>query len=249
MTRAFGRSLCISMNHASIPGCGENQNSPAVQTPIEETFTESGDDLGSRVHSGGGIRPPKNTGNPEKRDDVTARWKKELRVTTAERETLGQCKQCGACCAFISIPPFKKDELDRLPENILQVVDWYTQNHRGRPTSPAPCYFYDMTNRRCLIHEHKPQTCRDFEPGGPACRRERSDLLPILEHYYNATRQWARNYARVVDLNGRIQEMGEFSFGDEIVEGILKDGPRASSTGCQRHRDRRPIRVGPRQRP
>jgi Fe-S-cluster containining protein len=180
---------------------------------------------------------------------VSAKWKKDLRVTTAEREDLGQCKQCGACCAFISIPPFKEDELDRLPANILQVVEWYTQNHRVRPTSPVPCYFYDMTSRRCLIQEHKPQMCKDFEPGGPACRKERSNLLPALERYYNATKQWAQHNARFVEMEGRIQQMAEFCTDDEVVESTLADRPGVSPAGRERGRDFRPVRVGPRQRP
>jgi Fe-S-cluster containining protein len=179
---------------------------------------------------------------------VTAKWKKELRVTApAERETLGQCKQCGACCAFISIPPFKEDELDRLPQDILRVVEWYTQNHRVRPSSPAPCYFYDMTSRRCLIHEHKPQTCRDFEPGGPGCRKERVNLLPALEQYHNATRRWSQHYARFVNLEGRIQEMGEFCMDDD-VEGIPMDGPSVTPPIRGKSCDRHPVRIGPRQR-
>jgi Fe-S-cluster containining protein len=181
----------------------------------------SGDDRNIHVRLCGPSGPWETAWDRKKRDEVSAKWKKELRVTTAEKENLGQCKQCGACCAFISIPPFREDELDCLPEDILRVVTWYTQNHRVRPKAPAPCYFYDMTTRRCLIHEHKPQTCRDFEPGGPACRKERSDLLPALNQYYNATKEWAKHYTRIVELEGRIQEMGEFCFDDEVVEGML----------------------------
>ena len=153
---------------------------------------------------------------------MTAKWKKELRLADPARENPGQCRQCGACCAFISIPPFRADELDRLPVEIQHVIDWYTQNHRGRPQSPAPCYFFDMTHHRCLIHEHKPQTCRDFQPGGLACQMQRSDLLGPLNAYANATRQWARHYTRVVEPGGRIQEMGEFRLDDDLVEDMLK---------------------------
>ena len=153
---------------------------------------------------------------------MSAKWKKELHPAPAEAETAGQCQRCGTCCAFISIPPFREDELDRLPPGILQVVDWYTQNDRARPESPVPCYFFDMKARVCLIHEHKPQTCRDFEPGGPACRKQRSDLLAVLNSYHIATKQWARHYTRIVVPGGRIQEMAEFSVDDEIMEGLLR---------------------------
>jgi len=153
---------------------------------------------------------------------MSATWKKRLRLA-APAETPGQCKRCGVCCAFISIPPFREDELDRLPADIRQVVEWYTRNNRPRPKSPVPCYFFDMTNRICLIHEHKPQACREFEPGGAACRKQRRDLLGALNSYYNATRQWTQHYSRVVFPGGRIQEMGEFSFDDEVVEGLLRD--------------------------
>jgi len=159
----------------------------------------------------------------QRRDKVSAKWKKDLRPVTAENEGPGQCRRCGTCCAFISIPPFREDELDRLPPDIQQVVDWHTQNHPNRPNSPVPCYFYDMASRSCLIHEHKPQTCRDFEPGGQACRKVRSDLLGPLNAYYNATRQWTLHYTRIVAPGGRIQEIGEFSLDDEVVEGLLRD--------------------------
>jgi Fe-S-cluster containining protein len=154
---------------------------------------------------------------------MSAKWKKELCSAPAEKEEPGGCKRCGTCCAFISIPPFREDELDRLPLGIQQVVDWYTRHDHDRPQSPVPCYFYDMTERTCLIHAHKPQMCRDFEPGGPACRKERSDLLGVLNSYYNATTQWAKHYTRIVAPGGRIQEMAEFSREDEVLEGLLRD--------------------------
>ena len=161
----------------------------------------------------------------EKGPSMSVKWKKRLRSATRE-EAPGQCKRCGVCCAFISIPPFREDELDRLPPDIQQMVDWYTRNDRRRPESPVPCYFYDMTHRACLIQEHKPQTCRDFQPGGPACRKQRSDLLGVLNSYYHATRQWSHHYTRLVSPGGRIQEMGEFCFDDEVVEGLLQEGTR-----------------------
>ena len=163
-------------------------------------------------------------GDGKTRNRVSAKWKKQLGVATASPETVDQCRQCGTCCAFISIPPFKEDELDRLPPEILQVVDWYTRHNAARPKSPVPCYFFDMTNRICLIHEHKPQACRDFEPGSPGCRSERRHLLGVLNKFYEATEQWARHFTRVVLPGGRIQEMGEFSLDDdETMEHLLKD--------------------------
>jgi len=148
---------------------------------------------------------------------MSARWKKGLRAAPSPQEKAGQCRQCGTCCAFISIPPFRENELDGLPADIQQVIDWHTRNDHARPQSPVPCYFYNITDRACLIHEHKPQTCRDFEPGGPACRRQRSDLLAVLNNYYNATAQWAKHYTRVVVPGGRIQEMAEFGLEDQIL--------------------------------
>lgn len=153
---------------------------------------------------------------------MSAKWRKGLRLVMAEKESLGQCLRCGSCCAFISIPPFREDELDQLPAEIQQVVDWYTQHDPARPKSPVPCYFYDMTKRTCLIHEHKPHMCREFEPDGPACRKVRSDLRGPLNAYYNATKHWARHYTRIVGPGGRIQEIGDFSFDDEVAEGMLK---------------------------
>lgn len=154
---------------------------------------------------------------------MSAQWKKGLHPATPETNRPGQCQGCGTCCAFISIPPFREDELDTLPADVLQVIDWHTRNDAARPKSPVPCYFYGITDRVCLIHEHKPQACRDFEPGGPACRKQRSDLLAILNNNENATRQWARHYTRVVVPGGRIQEIAEFSLEDQIMEGMLRD--------------------------
>ncbi|MGE5294440.1 MAG: YkgJ family cysteine cluster protein [Solirubrobacterales bacterium] len=148
---------------------------------------------------------------------MTVTLKHESSVAIAEEAKQGTCKQCGVCCAFISIPPFRADELDRLPKEIQQVVDWYTRNHRIRPQSPVPCYFFDVTHHMCLIHQHKPQACRDFEPGGLACRTQRGDLLEALNAGAKAAKQWARHYTRVVDLAGRIQQIGEFRR-DDIVE-------------------------------
>jgi Fe-S-cluster containining protein len=159
---------------------------------------------------------------------VSARWKKHLRQTMGESQPAGQCQRCGACCAFISIPPFREDELDRLPIEIQQIVDWYTRNDPARVKSPVPCYFYDIAARACLIHEHKPQTCRDFEPGGLACRKQRSDLLGPLNSYYDATGEWAKHYTRRAAPGGRIQQMAEFRR-DDVVEGVEEEAQRPPS--------------------
>jgi Fe-S-cluster containining protein len=150
---------------------------------------------------------------------MSSRWKKTLHAAAGlavEETPAGQCKRCGACCAFISIPPFRDDELDELPADIRQVVEWYTRNDRNRPQSPTPCYFYDVTNRACLIQEHKPQMCQDFQPGGLACRKERNDLLGPLNRYRDATQQWAKHYTRVVAPGERIQKISEFSLEDDV---------------------------------
>lgn|GEM_PF-1045768 len=167
---------------------------------------------------------------------MSAKWKKDLSAAAAPPEPAGQCRQCGTCCAFISIPPFREDELDHLPIDIQQVVDWHTQHDAARPKSPVPCYFYNVANRTCLIHAHKPQACRAFEPGAPACRKQRHDLLGPLNRYYDAARQWARHYTRVVVPGGRIQEIAEFSIDDEIVARPQRLSPvqraaRAHATG------------------
>jgi len=152
---------------------------------------------------------------------MSAKWKKDLHRVAKEQSPLGLCEQCGVCCAFISIPPFREDELDRLPVDLREIVEWYTHNDADRPRSPVPCYFYDMARRLCLIHKHKPQSCKDFEPGGVACKKQRGDLLGALNRYHDATRLWARHYTRVVVPGERIQEMGEFRLDDELEEKLL----------------------------
>ncbi|MEN6332882.1 MAG: hypothetical protein ABFE01_01400, partial [Phycisphaerales bacterium] len=75
----------------------------------------------------------------------------------------------------------------------------------------------------------------------------RVNLLPALEQYHNATRRWSQHYARFVNLEGRIQEMGEFCMDDD-VEGILMDRPSVTPSTRGKSCDRHPVRIGPRQR-
>lgn len=97
--------------------------------------------------------------------------------------TKQECKGCGACCAHFACPHFGLEEMAALPPDIRNIVEWFGKNDVARSNHGIPCYFFNMASRKCLIHEHKPRVCREFEPGGPTCQRLRVLYLPILARF------------------------------------------------------------------
>lgn len=75
---------------------------------------------------------------------------------------------------FKQLPDRLKLELqeyyDRARQDVLDGVHPLTAWRSGQP-----CFWLDTTTRRCKNYEHRPATCREFEPGEDAClayRRE-----------------------------------------------------------------------------
>ena len=68
-------------------------------------------------------------------------------------------------------------------ENVPGTFDSLSHNDPDRGSYSTPCYFYSMVTRKCLIHENKPQVCRDFQAGGPDCLRLREKYLIAIEMF------------------------------------------------------------------
>jgi len=73
------------------------------------------------------------------------------------------------------------EECDALSQDIRQVVSWFRENDPDRGCDRTRCYFFNIATRRCLIHECKPEVCRDFEPGGGDCHRLCEAYLIVIE--------------------------------------------------------------------
>ena len=93
-----------------------------------------------------------------------------------------ECKRCGACCLHMCYPHFRPEELDSLPGDIRQVVEWFQKNDYDRRGHYTPCYFFNLRTRKCLIQEHKSMVCKQFEPGSDDCKHFRAKFLPGLNH-------------------------------------------------------------------
>ncbi len=87
------------------------------------------------------------------------------------------CKDCGRCCSTQGTPPFTGCEGDDPPPELA----WDIDKHADRYDLGLPCLWYDTETKRCKHYEHRPQVCRDFQPGEPQCNEWRVELgLPRL---------------------------------------------------------------------
>lgn len=77
------------------------------------------------------------------------------------------CNGCGACCTEMGCPPFVESEIDALPPELKLSVRNY-QNVHGWDGG-YPCLWYDAETQKCSHYEHRPEICRDFQPGSAAC--------------------------------------------------------------------------------
>lgn len=92
------------------------------------------------------------------------------------------CDNCSACCMHLGVPPFDQDdgdfegidaEWEAMPQSLKDEVDaaW----ERGVSSFVGqPCIWLDVTAKRCRNYEHRPGTCRRFEPGNPFCLEDRA---------------------------------------------------------------------------
>lgn len=99
-----------------------------------------------------------------------------------------KCKRCSACCVAMGSPgPLGHIRAGRhLPKGARAVSKWFFEVDPDRDEHLTPCYFLNLRTRRCLIHDHKPPWCADFEPGGPFCETARIGLLPVLDQFNRA---------------------------------------------------------------
>ena len=82
-----------------------------------------------------------------------------------------KCIGCGACCMMMTVPPDCGEPEDdawweSLPESLQEeigAVEGYGQ----------PCIWLDIETRRCKHYEHRPPTCRKFNPGNAVCEEDR----------------------------------------------------------------------------
>lgn len=87
------------------------------------------------------------------------------------------CAGCGKCCDTQGTPPFTGFDGDSPPPEL----EWDIDEHTDRYDRGLPCLWYDTELKRCKHYEHRPQVCRTFTPGEPACNSWRVELgLPRL---------------------------------------------------------------------
>lgn len=100
------------------------------------------------------------------------------------------CIGCGACCLEQHSPPgyvgvlsgvwTDPDDVARvnnLPPALRKELEDYAELiRRGEPhPNHGVCIWFDQETLGCKHHEHRPEICRDFEIGSPACHRWRSE--------------------------------------------------------------------------
>ncbi len=103
---------------------------------------------------------------------------KELRFLEGAEPWIrkGECNSCGMCCQYLGrdlpltiVPPTGPDgDIDRefIAVRGLQLDEktgWATQMIHAF----SPCTVHDNENKRCLIYDRRPETCRTF-PAHPA---------------------------------------------------------------------------------
>jgi uncharacterized protein len=86
------------------------------------------------------------------------------------------CIECGACC-FSKAERYVRvrgDDYSRLGEAAAMLVHW-VGNEAYLKMRAGHCTALRVGPGRhfCSIYEERPQTCRDFGRGSPACEAER----------------------------------------------------------------------------
>ncbi|MGE5195593.1 MAG: YkgJ family cysteine cluster protein [Deltaproteobacteria bacterium] len=98
------------------------------------------------------------------------------------------CSDCGLCCEGIGSPvavyatrpglearhPFRPEGLP--PELIREIDEHFLGLFRGQEPQEQ-CLWFDPVARCCRHYEWRPQVCRDYELGGPACLSLRREHL------------------------------------------------------------------------
>lgn len=83
-----------------------------------------------------------------------------------EIEVHNACEMCGKCC-YQSVIVVRDSDLERMADNlkmpIREFITTYLYREKGRwyIKKTNPCVFLDE-DKRCSIHEARPEVCRDF---------------------------------------------------------------------------------------
>jgi Fe-S-cluster containining protein len=115
------------------------------------------------------------------------------------------CDGCGACCAWIGLPPFAVPNPDLGPaapvvrpggawlpwlladtDTFLAMPAGLRADHaaalRSLVADPTgrPCLWLDPATRRCRHHDWRPHACRTFAAGAAGCAAARSGRSPVV---------------------------------------------------------------------
>jgi Fe-S-cluster containining protein len=78
------------------------------------------------------------------------------------------CDRCGACCMQQGHPPYTDDELQFVPDELLESINGHLSQLEADDFG-EPCIWLDSDTKQCRNYEHRPQVCRDFERGCDSC--------------------------------------------------------------------------------
>ena len=81
------------------------------------------------------------------------------------------CEHCGACCAWVGVPPFDGDEM--ADPAVAEIMDAIPQASE-RVTKQFACSAYDMVTASCRIYANRPKVCQSFVPGSTQCQAARA---------------------------------------------------------------------------
>jgi uncharacterized protein len=104
------------------------------------------------------------------------------------------CDTCnGACCRHMVMPPFVPYFYDgsplaneefttfryRWPELYAELLAEYDRKQREHDwPEESPCFWLDQATGKCKHYDARPDICREFEVGSPACVSHREGSGP-----------------------------------------------------------------------
>ena len=105
-----------------------------------------------------------------------------------------RCDICaGACCESFALPLSAALPTDRDDDELQDINTWiilHADIHDGMLVFECRCKMLNVKDGTCLVYEERPNVCRQYEAGGPACletvnrRRSADDYQSIRENGY-----------------------------------------------------------------
>lgn len=78
------------------------------------------------------------------------------------------CDTCpGACCREMGSPPFLPEDIEKLPRYVRRNYKRRLAIHAASGWPEGLCFW--LNYGRCIFYGHRPDICREFEPGSKAC--------------------------------------------------------------------------------